>query len=425
MKKRYVHWVENLQWDWCISRQRSFGVPFPVWFSKKTGEIIVPGVEELPVNPKESFPKNLPKNHTKQDLVAEEDVMDTWATSSVTPQIALNWTNDSNNFDNGFPMTLRLQAHDIIRTWAFYTIVKAVFNNGDVPWKEIAISGFVLDPKGDKMSKSKGNVIKPQPVLDEFGADALRFWAASSKLGEDLPYQEKDVVTGKKTVTKLWNASKFVFMNLEGFKDYKKDLNEFSLKVMDKWLLSRLMKTIKVSTESFDKYEYSRSKHEVDVLFWHSFCDNYLEFVKHRTYREEEGVESKVAAQKTLYFALLQQVKLFAPIMPFITEEIYQLFFKDKEKEESIHVSSWPVFDSKLVFEKEEKAGDLAVKVLAEVRKYKSLNKLSLKAELSEVKISCSSEQKELLLLVIDDLSVVGNVKNFSFLERDVFSVDF
>ncbi len=425
MKKRYVHWVENLQWDWCISRQRSFGVPFPVWISKKTGELILPSSNELPVNPKEEFPKNLPEGHTKDDLIPEGDVMDTWATSSVTPQIALDWVSGSDNFKNGFPMTLRLQAHDIIRTWAFYTIVKSLFNHDSIPWDEIAISGFVLDPKGDKMSKSKGNVVKPQPVIDQFGADALRYWAASSRLGDDLPFQEKDVVTGKKTVTKLWNASKFVFMNLEGFNDYKKDLNDFNLKIMDKWLLSKLMKTIKASSDSFDKYEYSKSKYEADLFFWHSFCDNYLEFVKHRTYREEEGVESKLAAQKTLYYALLQQVKLFAPIMPFITEEVYQLFFKDKEKEESIHISSWPVFDSKLVDDKSEGAGDLAVKVLAEVRKYKSLNKMSLKAELESVIVKCFGDQKALLELVLDDLLVVSGVKKFVFEDSDVFEVVF
>jgi valyl-tRNA synthetase len=425
MKKRYIHWVENLQWDWCISRQRSFGVPFPIWYSKKTKEIIIPEEDELPINPLSKIPKKLPKGHSEDDLIPESDVMDTWATSSVTPQIALGWAENSQNFKKGFPMTLRLQAHDIIRTWAFYTITKAVFNNETIPWEDIAISGFVLDPKGEKMSKSKGNTIQPQPLLDQFGADALRFWAASSKLGEDLPYQEKDVLTGKKTVTKLWNASKFVFMNLEDFKDHKKDVKEFKLKTMDKWLLSKLMKTIKASTTAFDKYEYSRSKHETDIFFWQSFCDNYLEFVKHRTYQNDEDIESKTAAQSVLYFALLQQIKLFAPIMPFITEEIYQLYFKDNEQKKSVHISQWPQLNKELIDEESEKAGDLAVKTLAEIRKHKSMNKMSLKAELKQVTIHCTEQDKKLLSLANDDLLVVGRVEEFIFKEAEEFSVSF
>ncbi|MFP4568312.1 MAG: class I tRNA ligase family protein, partial [Candidatus Woesearchaeota archaeon] len=424
MKKRYVHWVENLQWDWCISRQRSFGVPFPVWYSRKTGEVILPQAGDLPINPLTQVPSVLPEGHTAEDLVPEVDVMDTWATSSVTPQIALRWAEGADNFKNGFPMSLRLQAHDIIRTWAFYTIAKAVFNNESIPWREIAISGFVLDPKGNKMSKSRGNAIAPQVVVDKFGADAMRFWAASSKLGEDLPFQEKDVLTGKKTVTKLWNASKFVFMNLEGFDEFNYSLKEFDLRVMDRWLLSKLAKTIRAATSAFNGFEYSKSKQEVDLFFWQVFCDNYLEFVKHRTYQNDDDLESKRAAQSVLCYALFAQLKLFAPIMPFITEEIYQLYFRDEKNSKSIHLSSWPEFDESLIDESSEASGDIAVKVLAEIRRHKSLNKLSLKAELDVVKITCSSKDKGLLDLVLDDLMVVGGVKKFEFVVGDKLVVE-
>ncbi|PIN80389.1 valine--tRNA ligase [Candidatus Woesearchaeota archaeon CG10_big_fil_rev_8_21_14_0_10_32_9] len=434
MKKRYIHWVENLQWDWCISRQRFFGVPFPIWYSKKTGEVIPASDEQLPVDPLKDKPKVLPPNHTYADIISESDVMDTWATSSVTPQIALDWADHPEKFKEMFPETVRLQAHDIIRTWAFYTIVKGIYNNNAVPWKNIIISGFVLDPKGQKMSKSKKNTIAPQIILEEFGADALRYWAAGSKLGEDLPYQEKDVLTGKKTVTKLWNASKFTLMNLEGYNPIQTSAssqggtqtpeiqNTDSLEVMDKWLLSKLMKIIKVSTESFENYEYSKAKHETDVFFWQTFCDNYLEFTKYRTYGEdkqptEHGTQNntKLAAQKTLYYALLTQLKLFAPILPFITEEIYNMYFKEIEKEESIHTSSWPEINSKLIDEESEKAGDLAVQINSEARKYKSEKKLSLKTEITTLKIKCTAEQKELIQKTIKDLKATGNIKEIFF----------
>ena len=415
MKKRYVHWVENLQWDWCISRQRHFGVPFPVWYSKKTGEIILADEDQLPVDPLSDKPKTLPKGHTYEDIIPEEDVMDTWNTSSLTPQIALGWAENDSKYKKVYPMSVRMQAHDIIRTWAFYTIVKGLYNSNDIPWKNIMVSGFVLDPKGDKMSKSKGNIIMPQEVIGKYGADGLRYWAAGSKLGEDMSFQEKDVVTGKKTVTKIWNASKFTIMNL---KDYNaKPLKELELKdlrVMDKWIVSKVMRAVKNATESFESYEYSRSMRETDVLFWHKFCDNYLEFVKHRTY-EAKDEKSKLAAQKTLYYSLLSILKMFAPVMPFITEEVYQVYFKGVEGFESIHVSDWPSFNKKLLFEKEEKAGDLAVRVVSDIRKHKSEKGLSLKTELGRVEVSCSDEDKKLLELVVEDVKAVGNVKEFVF----------
>ncbi len=415
MKKRYVHWVENLQWDWCISRQRFFGVPFPVWHSKKTGEIIPASEEQLPVDPIKDTPKTLPPNHTLSDIVPENDVMDTWATSSVTPQIALNWVDNSSFFKEMYPETVRLQAHDIIRTWAFYTIVKGIYNNNNVPWKNIIISGFVLDPKGQKMSKSKKNTIQPQTIIDQYSADALRYWAAGSKLGEDLPYQEKDVLTGKKTVNKIWNASKFTMMNLENYNALPlKELDLKNVQIMDKWLLTKLMKTIKNATDSFETYEYSKAKHETDVFFWQTFCDNYLEFTKYRTYNAQDE-KSKLSAQKTLYYSLLTQLKLFAPILPFITEEIYSLYFKEIEKNESIHLSAWPEYNNKLIDENAEKAGDLAVQINSEVRKHKSTNKLSLKEELKHITIQCNEEQKKLIQLVSEDIKATGTIKEIRF----------
>jgi len=384
MRIRYEHWVSNLQWDWCISRQRYYGVPFPVWYSKKTGEVILPDDSQLPVDPLVDKPNTLPKGHTYDDIEPETDVMDTWMTSSVSPEINAHWGMKSKR-KYFLPMSLRPQAHDIIRTWAFYTITKSFYHHQNIPWKDIMISGHGLDPKGQKMSKSKGNFVEAQEVIKKFGADAFRYWAATVKLGDDLPYQEKDVLTGKKTVTKIWNASRFTIMNLEGFKPGKLDAKK--LEVMDRWLLSKLMKVIKISTESFEKYEYSRAKQETDLFFWRAFCDNYLEFIKYRTYGKETQKDSKEAAQETLYAALLNILKLFAPIMPFVTEEIYQLYFKDHEKEPSIHVLSWPEFNENLIDEESEKAGELAVRAVAEIRKHKSSNKIASKHSYKKSKL--------------------------------------
>ena len=425
MKKRYVHWVENLQWDWCISRQRHFGVPFPVWRSKKTGEIILADDSQIPVDPLVDKPKNLPKYHTEKDIEPEMDVLDTWATSSLTPHIALNWAEDSELFNKLYPETIRLQAHDIIRTWAFYTIVKGIYNTKDIPWKNIMISGFILDPKGEKMSKSKNNVIMPSAVIEKYNADSMRFWAAGSKLGEDMLYQEKDVIAGKKTVTKLWNASKFTIMNLEDYKPVPlHEIKLDNLEVMDKWLLSKLTRTIKSATEAFEKYGYSKSKQETDIFFWQNFCDNYLEFIKHRIYGEELDTTSKLAAQKTLYYALLSQIKLFAPIMPFITEEIYQMYFKNIEKNKSIHLSMWPEFNEKLIDEEAELSGEKAIEIITEVRKYKSIKQVSIKEEISSIKINCSDKEQKAILKVEKDIKAAGNIKEVNYIKSDTFSVE-
>ncbi|MCF7872205.1 valine--tRNA ligase [Candidatus Woesearchaeota archaeon] len=424
MKKRYIHWVENLQWDWCISRQRHFGAPFPVWRNKDTGEIILAEEPQLPVYPL----KDKPKGHETENIIPETDVMDTWATSSLTPQIALDWTNNSEKFKKMYPETIRLQSHDIIRTWAFYTITKGIYHHNQVPWKQIMISGFVLDPKGNKMSKSKGNTISPQDITEKYGSDSIRYWAAGSRLGEDTPYQEKDVQTGKKTITKLFNASKFTMMNLEGYKpDHDSNTNTLktdSLEIMDKWLLSKLQKTIKKSTEGFEEYEYSKSKHETDKFFWQKFCDNYLEFVKHRTYGEETNIKSKTAAQTTLYHTLLTQIKLFAPIMPFITEEIYHAYFKDFEKQKSIHITKWPEYNPELVDEEAEKTGDLAVEIIAEIRKYKSENKLSLKEELQEITIHCAEEKQKNIQLIEEDIKKVGIINIINYKKSEELKIE-
>lgn len=374
MKTRYEHWIEGLEWDWCVSRQRPFGVPFPIWQCKKCETFIPAELKQLPVDPLKDTPLKKCKCGSKE-FEPERDVMDTWATSSVTPQIILNWVKNkgfSTDFKKMYSMSLRPQAHDIIRTWAFYTIVKGIYHHKKIPWKTIAISGHIMDSHGRKMSKSLGNVIEPESVLDKYGADAWRFLAAGSKLGENIPYQEKDLQNGKKIIVKLWNASKFSSTHIQGYTPKKVALEPF-----DKWMLTKLNILIKEATLTFENYEYAKAKTDIEEFFWHTFCDNYLEIIKDRIYNpERRGKQAKESAQYTLYYTLLTLIKLLAPIMPHITEELYQTYFKE---EKSIHSSSWPTVTKEWNDKKAEQAGDLAIQVITQVRQEKTKAQKSLK----------------------------------------------
>ncbi len=411
MKNRYDNWVKGLQWDWCISRQRHFGVPIPVWYDKH-GNIVVPKADELPIEPL----KNVPKGYSMNDLTPEKDVLDTWATSSLTPTLAADLFKNHPVYKKLYPMNLRPQAHDIITFWLFNTLVKSQLHDKINPWKDVMISGWALDPHGKKMSKSKGNVIEPQEVIKKYSADALRFWAAGSKLGEDLPYQEKDLATGKKMVTKLWNASKLAITNLEDYKGQKPK----HLLPIDAWILSKLNNLIKSSTESFEKYEYSKTKQEVEKFFFSTLCDNYLEIIKERLYNPDiHGVDAKVSAQYTLHTSFFSVLKLMAPIMPFITEEIYHLHFIKTEGLKSIHHSEWPKFNAELINEEAEKIGDMAVDIISIVRKFKSTNKISLKEEISTLILAVNEEDEKLLKKAIADIKGVTRAKEIIFDDKD------
>ncbi len=393
MRVRYDHWVNGLQWDWMISRQRFFGVPFPVWYCKKCDEIILADKSSLPVDPLKDKPKldKCPKCGCTE-FIPEKDVMDTWATSSLTPQIATELIHDKDMQKKIYPMSLRPQAHDIITFWLFNTVVKSRLHNDTNPWQDVAISGHAQDPHGKKMSKSKGNVVEPQKMIEKFSADALRFWAAGSKLGDDLPFQEKDLVTGNKFITKIWNASKFCFMHLE---DYSDEMPK-SIEVMDRWILSKLSRIIKESTESFEKYEYSKTKLLVEKFFWMAFCDNYLEIVKDRLYNpDRRGKESRKSGQYALYHSLLAVLKMMAPIMPHITEEIYQLFYSGRVTDDSIHKSSWPDMD--MIDLQAEAIGDFVVDVVLHARRVKSEKKVSLKTPIKQMFVKGKITAEEFL----------------------------
>jgi len=387
MFKRYKNWINGLEWDWSISRNRHFGIPIPVWECKKCNKILLPNKKELPIDPIQ-----IKKKCSKCNGIAEPEtkVLDTWATSSLTPQIASDLVGNKIKI----PFSLRPQAHDIIRTWAFYTIVKSLYHKNKIPWKNIMISGFVTHG-GKKMSKSKGTGVQPQEVFEKHGADALRFWAAGSKLGEDLDYQEKDLITGKRFINKLFNASRFVFMNL---KDYKGEKPK-KLEKIDELFLRKLNSLVKVCTQAFESYEYSRAKVETEKFFWHVFAGNYLEIIKKRIYNEKG--DKRVSAQYTLYKSLLIILKLIAPIMPFITEEIYQNHFRKNEKAKSIHLTKWPESEKEL----DAKEFELLVEILGKVRQEKTKAKKPMNAEID---LSIDKKDYGELNEMIEDLKDVS-----------------
>lgn len=388
MRKRYENWISGLDWDWSISRERHFGIPIPAWHCKICNEVILAKESELPVDPAQ-LKKICPK--CKKPAKPETKVLDTWATSSLTPQIASSLINNKVTI----PFSLRPQAHDIIRTWAFYTIVKSLYHESKIPWENITISGFVT-LKGEKMSKSKGNGIKPQEVMHKFGSDALRFWAASSSLGSDLDYQEKDLVTGNRFITKILNASNFVFMNLE-HQSKKPELLE-----TDRIFLNQLNQLIETSTEAFESYNYSKAKSETEKFFFQIFADNYLEIIKNRVYNGNK--KEKSSAFYTLYTALLTFLKLTAPIIPYTSEEIYQNHFKQYEKVKSIHLESWPekmdIKSNKTDFN----TWNLMLDIISKARQAKSEAKQSMKAP---IELTLTKEQQKSLSQVLEDLKSV------------------
>jgi len=409
MKSRYEHWVKGLQWDWLISRQRYFGVPFPVWYCKKCENVILADEKKLPVDPLKDKPliKECPKCKGKE-FMAEKDVLDTWATSSLTPRLAIELMPKEIQ-KKLYPMSLRPQAHDIITFWLFNTVVKSQLHYKVNPWKEVMIAGHAQDPQGKKMSKSKGNVIEPQDVIEKYSADCLRFWAAGSRLGDDLPYQEKDLVTGQKFITKLWNASKFAFMHL---KDYKME-KPIKLEVVDEWILSKLGRIVKDVTEYFNQYEYFKTKMDTENFFWHSFCDNYMEIIKDRLYNpDRRGKEARLSAQYGLYHSLLTILKLIAPIMPHITEELYQAYYKQHEKGKSIHISAWPKADKP--DEEAEKIGELAVYAAVHARRAKTEKNLSLKEPLKRLVLAGKIAEKD-FELVKDDIIAATRAEKLEY----------
>jgi len=382
-EKDYELRVNSLKRDRCISRQRYYGVPFPLRYCADCGEAIFAKEEDLPVYPNESSPsiKNCPKCNSS-NFVPENDVMDTRATSSCTPFLLRELVWDDDIKSKMFPVSLRPNAFEIIRTWDFYSIVKSYYNFGHIPFQDVMISGHWLDDKWRKISKRLWNYKPSEELVKEHWADAIRYRATWANLGQNLRFSMEEIKKWAKTVTKLRNVARFVTMSLE---DIDLNLNTSNLEYADIWILKELDLTISKVTNAFDEYAYSKAKDELDVFFWSKFTDYYIEFVKYRTFGED--LESKKSAQQTLLIVFLNIIKMYAPILPFITEEIYLLIYFNTENVKSIHISSRPNLlniSNKLdIWDFET-----AIEAIDEIRKYKSENNISLGKELESYKLN-------------------------------------
>lgn len=392
MKNRYTIWVENLKWDWCISRQRYFGVSFPVWYCKQCQKPIFAEEEQLPINPLESSPLHACECGCNE-FIPEAAVFDTWATSSVTTLINAKYGEEDDISKMILPMSMRCQAHEIIRTWAFYSIVKSLYHTGEIPWKDIMISGFVLAKPGEKISKSKGNDSNsPINLIENHSADAVRYWAANSKLGTDTFFSEDELKISKRFINKLYNAAKFSIMQLHDFKKLD-SYDESRLLPIDKWILHRVNETTINAIGLLNSYEIGQARHEIDNLFWKDFCDYYIEIVKERLYQPlVHGEEQRYSGQYAIYHALLGIIKLYAIYTPYVTEYIYQEYYRDFEKEISLHQSVWKTYDTDEVY---IEYGEHLKKIIAEVRKSKTERKMSMKDSIPELIITCPKKLRD------------------------------
>ncbi len=394
MKNRYRIWVENLKWDWCISRQRYFGVPFPVWYCRDCQKPIFAEESQLPVNPLESQPLQ-PCSCGCGSFVPEKAVFDTWATSSVTPLInAKFWEKeDVSGESSPLPMSMRSQAHEIIRTWAFYTIVKSLYHTGQIPWRDIMISGYVLAKPGEKISKSKNNAgSSPMALIETHSADAIRYWAANSKLGTDTFFSAEELKISKRFLNKLYNAARFAILQLEDFTK-PAQYDETNLLPVDRWILQRVNETTLKAAQLLEDYEIGQARHEIDNLFWRDFCDYYIEIVKERLYQPmKHGAAQRYSGQIAVYYSLLGILKLYAIYTPYMTEYIYQDFYRRYEEAISLHQTLWTtgqVQEDCLAF------GAHLESIIAQVRKDKSEKQMSMKDPIPELVISCPESLRE------------------------------
>jgi len=412
MQHRYTNWVGGLNGDWLISRQRYFGVPIPLWYPlTAAGEPdfnnpIIPSESQLPIDPSSDVPAGFTEAQrgVAGGFMGEPDVMDTWATSSLTPQIAGRWIDDQKLFNNIFPMDVRPQAHDIIRTWLFATTVRSHFEHNIAPWKNAALSGWILDPDRKKMSKSKGNVVTPIDLFEQYGSDAVRYWAASARPGVDTAFSEDQMKVGRKLATKLLNVTKFVL----GFGEANPSATP--TEAVDIAMLARLASVVDEATTAFETYDYARALEKSESFFWW-FCDDYVELVKTRAYSEGAGSDSARAA---LQRALSTLQRLFAPHIPFATEEVWSWW-----QNGSIHRASWPTRTDLLggttAVESTEALLDAVCNVLAAIRRTKTEAKVSQRAEVEHVSVHATDTQISQLQMGLVDLLNAGVAQQIEF----------
>jgi valyl-tRNA synthetase len=428
MRARLENWINGLNGDWCISRQRFFGVPFPVWYKIRpdgTADYdarLLPDESRLPIDPSTDTPDGYAADQRDcpGGFTGDKDVMDTWATSSLSPQIVSRWEEDEDLFRRVFPMDLRPQAHDIIRTWLFSTVLRAELEHGQLPWKNAAISGWVLDPDRKKMSKSKGNVVTPMGLLEEHGSDGVRYWAASGRPGTDTAFDTGQMKVGRRLAIKILNASKFVLSRSE-------PRGAVTVPV-DRGLLRSLAVIVRDGTADLDAYNYTRVLERTETFFW-SFCDDYLELVKGRRYGDQ-GAELAASANGALFAALDVMLRLFAPFLPFVTDEVWSWW-----KSGSIHHAAWPQPEELVTVlgtgtdvsgeaDADIAALEFAAAVLGAIRKKKSEEQRPLKTAVARAVIIAPDSQAQLLPLVEQDLRASGLIREIVTRAGDTLAVE-
>jgi valyl-tRNA synthetase len=412
MRARYESWVNGLNGDWCISRQRFFGVAFPVWYPLDANGAVnyshplLAAEDRLPIDPSTDVPEGFDESQRGKPggFIGDPDVMDTWATSSVSPQIISGWERDADLFARTFPMDLRPQAHDIIRTWLFSTVLRSHLEHDSLPWKHAAISGWVLDPDRKKMSKSKGNVVTPLGLLQEYGSDGVRYWAARGGPGVDTAFDVGQMKIGRRLAMKVLNASKFALTGgvVEGA----------VVQELDRGMLTELAALADEVTSAFEDYEYTRALDRTEAFFW-SFCDDYLELIKQRRYGSE-GDHAARSANRAMQAAMAVLVRLFAPFLPFVTAEVWSWWH-----EGSVHRAVWPASAEivELIGARSSDAAAafrLASEVTAKVRHQRSINKRSYKVPV-RVTVTGDGQQLQLLERVQNDLAAGNNAASVSF----------
>lgn len=395
MQSRYKNWVENIGWDWCISRQRFFGIPFPVWHCLDCNEVILADSSMLPVDPQENSKKIECSKCASTNVQADTDVMDTWNTSSITPYICYQLFTESTTspFEDEhdvtpfMPMSMRPQAHDIIRTWAFYTIVKTWMHHGIIPWKDIVISGHVLSDTKEKLSKSKANnALTPENLLKTYSADVIRYWTASGSLGHDVAFSENQLKIGQKLITKIWNAFRFASPHMETLESPQQERKNVG--AVNEWLLHKASSCFESYTNYFDKNEFGLALHCVEQFFWNDYCDNYIELVKNQLFNPEQYDAATVDATKwTLYHVGLRILQLYAPYLPYVTETIYQDLYVAQEKIASVHQTKFDAAQRLYVFAQSTQVMTHIITISSQVRKLKTSQQLSLKVPLKSLMI--------------------------------------
>jgi valyl-tRNA synthetase len=416
MKTRLIDWARSLDWDWVISRQRVFATPIPAWYCKNCGEIIIAKEEWVPIDPKLELPRidKCPKCGSRE-FIPERDVFDTWMDSSITCAVHAGWP-DRPDWRRLFPADVHPSGIDIIRTWAYYLMVRHLALFDEKPYKSCLINGMVLGSDGRKMSKSLKNYVAAPEVLNKYGSDATRQWAAGGgATGSDIPFRWPDVEYGKRFLVKLWNVSSFASKLLN---DYTPSKSECELQPLDRWVLSKAEKLTKTVTEAMEKCQFNIAVEEIRNFMWHTFCDCYVEAVKDRLYRSETyGETKKAGAQYALYEVLYRILQLLAPVTPHLTEEIYQTMYAEHKGCKSLQVSPWPEFKPALADEQDEKRGDLIIAVISEVRREKAEKHLPLNVQVKKLTVYAGdSETATVILSGSEDITGTCKVASFEVL---------